>query len=82
MGAIGGKEKVGGGAVLDLLGERGGGAEGGDEGYAGLGLVLTGELGEYRLEIGGGGDVERRFWGCGLGWGLGWRGICEGTAEK
>lgn len=66
MGGVGGEKDVLWGAVGELLGERGGGAEGGDEMDAGGALVLGGERGHDGLEIGGAGDLE--LFGLGAEW--------------
>jgi hypothetical protein len=55
---VGGEEDIEGGAGFDLLHERGGAAEGGDELDAGGVFVGGGESGQDGLEVGGGGDVE------------------------
>src|SRR6185437_3384056 len=55
---VGGEEEVGGGAVEDLRGERGGRAVAGDDLNAGFALELVGERGQDRLEVGGGEDVD------------------------
>ena len=55
---VGGEEEVLWVAVGELLGERGGGAEGGDDLDAGGVLVGGCEGGDDGLEIGGGGDVK------------------------
>ncbi len=57
-GVVGGEEDVDGSAVLDLRGQRGGGAVADDELYA-LGLLVgVGEGRHHRLQVGGGGDAK------------------------
>ena len=58
MVAVGGKEKVHRGAVLNLLGERGRGAKDGNRARAGCVLKLGSEGGEDGLEVGRSSDVE------------------------
>ncbi len=60
---VGGEEEVLRVAVLELLGEGGGGAEAGDDVDAGELFVVCGEGGQDGSEVGCGGDVE----GFGLG---------------
>ncbi len=55
---VGREEEILGVAVEELLGERGGRAEGGDDLDAGLRLVGGGEVGKNGLKVGRGGDVE------------------------
>ena len=57
---VGGEKDVLRGAVGELLRERGGGAEGGDEVDAGGALVGGGERGHYGLEVGGAGELKLR----------------------
>ena len=55
---VGGEEDVLRGAVGELLRERGGGAEGGDEVDASGTLVSGGERGHYGLQVGGAGKLK------------------------
>jgi hypothetical protein len=68
---VGGEEEVGGGAVEDLRGERGGGGVAGDDLDTGFVLEPVGERGEDGLEVRGGEDAD--FAGGG-GLGGGWEG--------
>jgi hypothetical protein len=74
VGGVGGEEDILRRAVGELLGERGGGAEGGDELDAGGVLVGGGEGGDDGLEVGGAGELEL------FGLGAEWRG-CDQESE-
>ena len=82
MGAVRGEEEVLWSAVLELLGEGGRGAEGGDDVGATFLFEGGGKGGEDGLEVCGGGDVEDLAGVGGLGVGRCGRQGAQGEAQQ